>query len=98
MRVSVQKWGNTLALRIPKAFAEDAAIREGSATSTWSTPDSGRSTATTGVPRPSSAPTLVDSPDGESTTPATRSSTAMSRYRRSLSRFSSEFRTSFILN
>jgi len=30
MRVSVQKWGNILALRIPKALAEDAAVREGS--------------------------------------------------------------------
>jgi antitoxin MazE len=30
MRVSVQKWGNSLALRIPKAFAEDAAVSEGS--------------------------------------------------------------------
>jgi len=30
MRVSVRKWGNSLALRIPKTFAEDAAVREGS--------------------------------------------------------------------
>ena len=29
MRVNVQKWGNSLALRIPKAFAEDAAVEEG---------------------------------------------------------------------
>src|SRR5712691_1832865 len=30
MRVQVQKWGNSLALRIPKPFAEEAAMREGS--------------------------------------------------------------------
>jgi antitoxin MazE len=30
MRVNVQKWGNSLALRIPKAFAEEAAVTEGS--------------------------------------------------------------------
>ncbi len=30
MRVNVQRWGNSLALRIPKAFAEDAAVSEGS--------------------------------------------------------------------
>ena len=29
MRVRVQKWGNSLALRIPKPFAEDAAVQEG---------------------------------------------------------------------
>lgn len=29
MRVQVQKWGNSLALRIPKPFAEDAEMREG---------------------------------------------------------------------
>jgi antitoxin MazE len=29
MRVRVQKWGNSLALRIPKPFAEDAAVTEG---------------------------------------------------------------------
>lgn len=29
MRVQVQKWGNSLALRIPKPFAEDAEVREG---------------------------------------------------------------------
>lgn len=29
MRVQVQKWGNSLALRIPKPFAEDAAVQEG---------------------------------------------------------------------
>jgi antitoxin MazE len=26
----VQKWGNSLAIRIPKAFAEEAELREGS--------------------------------------------------------------------
>jgi antitoxin MazE len=29
MNVRVQKWGNSLALRIPKPFAEDADVREG---------------------------------------------------------------------
>lgn len=29
MRVQVQKWGNSLALRIPKPFAQDAAVKEG---------------------------------------------------------------------
>ena len=29
MRVQVQKWGNSLALRIPKPFAEDAGVRAG---------------------------------------------------------------------
>ena len=29
MRVQVKKWGNSLALRIPKPFAEDAEVREG---------------------------------------------------------------------
>jgi antitoxin MazE len=29
MRVQVQKWGNSLALRIPKPFAEDADVQEG---------------------------------------------------------------------
>ena len=31
MRVQVRKWGNSLALRIPKPFAEDVGVREGSA-------------------------------------------------------------------
>jgi antitoxin MazE len=30
MRVTVQKWGHSLALRIPKPFAVDAGVREGS--------------------------------------------------------------------
>lgn len=30
MRVQVQKWGNSLALRIPKPFAEDAEVKAGS--------------------------------------------------------------------
>lgn len=30
MKTTVQKWGNSLGLRIPKAFAEEAAVREGS--------------------------------------------------------------------
>ena len=29
MRVQVQKWGNSLALRIPKRFAEDMGVRAG---------------------------------------------------------------------
>ena len=29
MRVRVRTWGNSLALRIPKPFAEDTAVREG---------------------------------------------------------------------
>lgn len=29
MRVRVQKWGNSLALRIPKPFADKVAVREG---------------------------------------------------------------------
>jgi antitoxin MazE len=29
LRLQVQKWGNCLALRIPKPFAEDAAVKEG---------------------------------------------------------------------
>ena len=31
MRVHVQRWGNSLALRIPKPFAEDVEVKEGSA-------------------------------------------------------------------
>lgn len=30
MKTHIQKWGNSLALRIPKAFADDAALREDS--------------------------------------------------------------------
>jgi len=29
VRVQIQKWGNSLALRIPKPFAQDAGVREG---------------------------------------------------------------------
>lgn len=29
MRVQIQKWSNSLALRIPKPFAEEAEVREG---------------------------------------------------------------------
>ena len=29
MRVRVQKWGNSLAVRIPKPLAEDAEVKEG---------------------------------------------------------------------
>lgn len=31
MRIRVQKWGNSLALRIPKAFAQEAGLQDGSA-------------------------------------------------------------------
>ena len=31
MRTRVQKWGNSLALRIPKSFASEAGLREDSA-------------------------------------------------------------------
>ncbi|MBI2986585.1 MAG: AbrB/MazE/SpoVT family DNA-binding domain-containing protein [Deltaproteobacteria bacterium] len=31
MRIQIQKWGNSLALRIPKAFAEDTGVEEGTA-------------------------------------------------------------------
>jgi antitoxin MazE len=31
MRTTVRKWGNSLGVRIPKAFAEEAAVGEGSA-------------------------------------------------------------------
>ena len=30
MRITVSKWGNSLGVRIPRALAEDAKIREGS--------------------------------------------------------------------
>lgn len=31
MRTKIQKWGNSLGLRIPKSFAEEASLKEGSA-------------------------------------------------------------------
>ncbi len=31
MLTKVRKWGNSLALRIPKSFAEEASVQEGSA-------------------------------------------------------------------
>ena len=30
MRTKIQKWGNSLALRIPKSFTEEAEVEEGS--------------------------------------------------------------------
>ena len=30
MRLRIQKWGNSLALRIPKPFAEEARVKQGS--------------------------------------------------------------------
>ena len=29
MKTKIQKWGNSLGLRIPKSFAEDAAVEQG---------------------------------------------------------------------
>ena len=31
MRLQIQKWGNSLALRLPKVFASEANVRQGSA-------------------------------------------------------------------
>ena len=31
MKIQVQKWGNSLALRIPKTYAQEAKVKEGSA-------------------------------------------------------------------
>jgi antitoxin MazE len=31
MRTTIQRWGNSLALRIPKAFAEETHIKDGTA-------------------------------------------------------------------
>lgn len=31
METKIRKWGNSLGLRIPKSFAEEAGVREGSA-------------------------------------------------------------------
>ncbi len=31
MRIQIQKWGNSLALRLPKVFAREAKVRQGSA-------------------------------------------------------------------
>ncbi len=31
MKLRIQKWGNSLALRIPKPFAEEVCVRQGSA-------------------------------------------------------------------
>lgn len=33
MKTAVQQWGNSLALRIPKAFAEQAKVKKGTAVS-----------------------------------------------------------------
>ena len=33
MKTAVQQWGNSLALRIPKAFAEQARVKKGTAVS-----------------------------------------------------------------
>jgi antitoxin MazE len=39
MKATIQKWGNSLALRLPKALAEEAKIREGSKVELVRTPD-----------------------------------------------------------
>jgi antitoxin MazE len=39
MKATIQKWGNSLALRLPKALAEEAKIREGSKVELVGTPD-----------------------------------------------------------
>lgn len=39
MKATVQKWGNSLALRLPKALADEARIREGSKVELVGTPE-----------------------------------------------------------
>src|ERR1043166_2773914 len=39
MKATIQKWGNSLALRLPKALAEETQIREGSKVELLRTPD-----------------------------------------------------------
>jgi len=39
MKTTVQKWGNSLALRLPKALAEEAKLREGSKVELVGTPE-----------------------------------------------------------
>ena len=39
MKTKVQKWGNSLALRLPKALADEARIREGAKVELVCTPD-----------------------------------------------------------
>jgi antitoxin MazE len=39
MKATIQKWGNSLALRLPKALAEEAKIRAGSKVELVSTPE-----------------------------------------------------------
>ncbi len=39
MKTTIQKWGNSLALRLPKALAEEAKIREGSKVELVGTPE-----------------------------------------------------------
>jgi antitoxin MazE len=39
MKTTIQKWGNSLALRLPKALAEQARIREGSKVELVGTPE-----------------------------------------------------------
>ncbi len=39
MKTTVQKWGNSLALRLPKALADEARIREGAKVELVCTPD-----------------------------------------------------------
>jgi antitoxin MazE len=39
MKATIQKWGNSLALRLPKALAEEAQLGEGSKVDLVRTPD-----------------------------------------------------------
>lgn len=39
MRTRIQKWGNSLGLRIPKALAEEISIEEGSSVEISATPE-----------------------------------------------------------
>jgi len=39
MKATIQKWGNSLALRLPKALADETQIREGSKVELVRTPD-----------------------------------------------------------
>jgi antitoxin MazE len=51
MQTKIQKWGNSLALRIPKSFAEEAGVKAGSEVS-LSVRDGGLVVKAARVPRP----------------------------------------------
>ncbi len=38
MQTTIRKWGNSLGLRIPKAFAEEAGVSAGSEIGSWRYP------------------------------------------------------------